>query len=253
MELGMRAHDLEAVDIQNLCTQLGQLNIHSIQFAPGKSFPSLNLTAETIREMKRVLDAYDIRVAVLGCYIDPLTLQGEERFLREMEYASILQAGVIGTETSLVQCPENTEESQFQKIKEKFSKWASCAAHWGVSIGVEAVTGFPIDSVEKTARLLAELPPEHFKVIWDPANLIDRDNMAVQQEVFADGLNRYGSRIAAVHYKNRPDIYYKSSIDFCVQNPKIPILLEGITKSDVCSTLEQIRSLADGKGKTENA
>lgn len=222
--------------------RLNRLNMHEIQFAPGKSFPEVEITEQSIKEMKRILDSYGIHVAVYGCYVDPLSAEGEQTFLKHMEFASILEAGAIGTETALVQSMVNETEEKYREIAKKISRWVKQAESWNIPVGIEAVTGFPIHSVEKTARLLEDVSCESLKIIWDPANLIDERNISRQHQIFEKGLRRYGSNIVAMHYKDRPDICYQESIVYCRNHPTIPILLEGISEEEAPAAVEAIKA-----------
>ena len=215
--------------------------MHTMQFAPGKSFPGAELSADTVKEMKRTLDMYGIQVAVYGCYVDPLTKEGEENFFRQMEYAAILEAGAIGTETAYVQTPLNETEEKYDAVRDTLRLWVRRAQSYGIPVGIEAVTGFPIHSVEKTKRLLTDISSDYLKIIWDPANLIHEENASRQEEIFRWGLAQYGYRIVAVHYKERPDIAYESSIRFCREHENVPVLLEGIPKNRVLEAVRAIR------------
>ena len=251
MKFGIRGHDIQAVDIKDLCMRLKALHMNAIQFAPEKSFPKTALTVESVREMKQMLDYYGVHVAVYGCYVDPLTVEGEERFFRQMEYAAILNADVIGTETAVHQLLSNETEEKYQEIREVLFRWTEYAKSMKISVGIEAVTGFPIHSVEKTERLLTDLNTEYLKIIWDPANLIDERNAFRQREIFIDGLQRYGHRIVAAHYKDRPDISYESTIAYC-RNRGIPVLLEGISEKEAAATAGSVAAIIDGRSRSKS-
>lgn len=242
INIGIRGHDICANDIRDLCARLNRLDMHEIQFAPSKSFPDAALTEDSVREMKQMLDSCGIHVAVYGCYIDPLSPEGEQTFLRHMEFAAILEAGAIGTETALAQSPANETEEKYRAIVKTVSRWVKWGEALHIPVGIEAVTGFPIHSVEKTARLLEDIPYEYLKIIWDPANLIEEANASRQQSIFEEGLKWYGRHIVAVHYKDRPDISYRESIDYCRNHPDIPILLEGIPEAEAPAAVEAIKA-----------
>lgn len=185
IQIGMRAHDIQAINIMDLCSRLQRLKIKTIQFVPRKSFPKMDITKQSVREMKRILDENDIHVSIYGCYIDPLDPQGERSFQRHMEYAALLGAETIGTETALIQSQTNETKEKYESVKQIISGWVKRAETLGISVGIEAVIGFPIHSIETTAALLEEIPSKSLKIIWDPANLIDKSTVDMQREIFS--------------------------------------------------------------------
>lgn len=66
---------------EQLCIALKKLNVNHIQLAMNKSFDSFDYIDESVLNIAEVLKKEGIQVAVLGCYIDPRTIEGKTKFL----------------------------------------------------------------------------------------------------------------------------------------------------------------------------
>ena len=101
MRTGVRGHDITADTPRALCEKLDTLGVHEIQLVAHKSFPGFAYSEETIRDLAASFQRHGVYVAVYGCYIDPLSDEGQARFHEHIRYAQILNAGCIATETAL--------------------------------------------------------------------------------------------------------------------------------------------------------
>ena len=101
MRIGLRGHDVSADNPEELCRKIVALGVNEIQLVVHKSFPDFQYNAENIQVLANVFVQNHIQVAVYGCYIDPLTPSGQERFLEHIRYAKKLNADVIATESAI--------------------------------------------------------------------------------------------------------------------------------------------------------
>ena len=86
MNLGVRGHDVPSESAELLCQKLCQLGLREIQLVAHKSFPDFPYGKEAVAKLAETLNHYGIRVAIYGCYVDPLAEAGKARFLEHIEY-----------------------------------------------------------------------------------------------------------------------------------------------------------------------
>lgn len=240
--IGTRGHDVPSESPEALCNSLNTLGLGHVQLVLHKSFAGFAYTAHTIATVAVQMRTHAICTAVYGCYIDPRTQEGRARFLEQMHYAKQLGATVIATETSTGDAVfTGSAEQAYAVVLDAFRLFAAQADALGVDFAVEAVKGHPIDTPAQTQRLLLDIASPHMRVVFDPANLIDSTNVACQQEIFAQALALYGERIAAVHYKDRPDVDYTTVLRFALQK-QIPVICEDITGTQLERAIKFLRT-----------
>jgi len=151
-KLGYRAHNLGRRPLEELADSLSQHGITSIQLALAKALSDLPpddiaFAADYARKVRHALDARGIRIAVLGCYINPVHPDEESRekalsrFESHIGLAEDFGCAIVATETGSLN-PD--------------SSYNPSTAH--VMVGVEAVaTRHTVDSIGKMAALLNRL------------------------------------------------------------------------------------------------
>ncbi len=222
LNLGVRAHDLNAQDIDILSGKIHQFGFQHIQFAPCKSFPNLKssmLTAGLARHIKIQLAKQHISISVLGCYInmvasDPQLKQAElATFVRNLTLAKEFGASVVATETGSVgngYCVENFTSAAFERVFESVKYLVTEAEKLGVMIALEAGVNHPIYSAQKMRELVDRLNSNNVLVILDVANLMTLDNVDTQAQVIEQAFTLLQDRLVAIHLK-----------DFIVKDNKI--------------------------------
>ena len=91
--IGVRGHDMPAENVDSLCSQLCALGVDEIQLVVHKSFPQFIYNRKHIETLAEAFQRSGIRIAVYGCYIDPLSDEGQARFHEHIRYAQLLNAG----------------------------------------------------------------------------------------------------------------------------------------------------------------
>ncbi len=59
-----------------------------------------------------------------------------------------------------------------------------------------------MNTVDKAARLLDQIESENLKIVMDPANLLFREDVDRQYEIFEDAFTRLGDYIVLAHAKD---------------------------------------------------
>lgn len=208
MDIGMRAHDLKVNTPSLLRECAKEHGIDYIQLALRKSFNTINWTNHTFsvglaEKIKR--DLGDLRIAVLGSYVD-LAAEGEALenaiavFRQNMLFAKYLNAGVVGTETSTGYC--ECSEEEYQRVVKVVRLLADEAEKLGVMIAVEGVYIHPINTPEKMKRLIDEVNSPNLLVIFDPINYIDGNNYINQDEIILKSFELFADKMTMIHLKD---------------------------------------------------
>jgi len=219
IQIGLRAHDCGTLPPEQLADTIAAYHPESIQLALGKAIipaPDLgSLSPGYARRIKKIFEARDISIAVLGCYINPIHPDREQRecqlrrFEEHLRYAGDFGCLLVGTETGSINAdcsfhPDTGKEETFELLRASIERLVNFAEKCGSVVAVEAVAdNHTICSIEKMDRLLKRIPSPALRVIWDPVNLIPATGLKESQErFFARTLDAFGDKIAAIHAKD---------------------------------------------------
>lgn len=246
MKIGIRAHDIAANSPEALCQCLNRLQVREIQLVAHKSFPDFRYSEREIQKLKQVFDQYGIHVAVYGCYIDPLTKEGQERFHTHIRYAEILGSGVIATESAVGTTKLQEDERVYHDLVEVFRGFARDGADHGVRVAVETVLAHPICSPEKTRRLLEDVASDNLYGILDPGNLAGEGDDAKERAISQRGIALYGSRISAIHWKKPNLEEAHPALQFAAGQENVPVITEGLTGETLEALIHEMKGYGNG-------
>ncbi|MCL2479530.1 MAG: sugar phosphate isomerase/epimerase [Treponema sp.] len=219
IQIGLRAHDYGRLPPQQLADIIADYHPESIQLALTKALnpaPSPGaLSPGYARHIRRVFEARSISIAVLGCYINPIHPDPDERekalasFGEHLRYARDFGCALVGTETGSLNAncsfhPDTQKDSTFDLFCKSAERLLNCAEKCGSIVAIEPVAyQHTVSSIEKTLKLIERFPTPALGIIWDPVNLIPIDGLhESQQSFFERTLDAFGSRIAAIHAKD---------------------------------------------------
>ena len=271
MNFGVRGHDIAADGLSELSKKLKDYGIKSVQLVLKKSckgFKEGMFSPSFANKIGKTFEENGVNVAVLGCYINPSCTNEEalkaemNYFVESLKYARYMNAGVVGLETGFVgeSCNKernNTEEA-YQHLFSNMSVLRDAAEKLGVTIAVEAVSFFVINSPERMHRLITELNSPNMAVIFDPLNLITLENYNGQEALFNKMFELLGEKIAVIHLKDFKvvgDHLEQCPIGEGLMNiplllsiikerkPNIPIILEEVKEKDLLRSVEYLNSL----------
>ena len=210
---GLRGHDV-ADDFENMCINAKENGIKNLQFALAKTVSDINFDEigydkELSLKIKNALAENDLKVSVLGCYINPV--ETDEAALRTMlkrfenfiHYAKDFGACVIGTETGSRGSLEATRsEENYKFFVENMKPLVKIAEKENVIVGIEPVWVFTIYSAEIMKRMLDEVNSPNLGVIFDLSNIMTADRLSMQDEIINEAFDILGDKIKAVHVKD---------------------------------------------------
>lgn len=268
MKIGLRAHDYGRRTPGDIISTISQDGFEGIQLAFPKAIIGINsheeLTEELAQEVRDLCIKYNMEISVLGCYIEPSLLDEKERnihiqrFLRTMDFMKTLDAKCIGTETTNFQYPESQREDVFNILVDSVRKMVEKAEEINVDVAIEPVVRHTLNTPELTARLLKEVPSERLKIIFDPVNLLNAENIKDQDNLWDRCFDAFGDKICAVHIKGAKlndqgefvstglrdsQVNYAKVINWLKENkPELTLLREEIKEETAKEDLEFIKS-----------
>lgn len=226
MRIGIRAHDVKADTFEGLVKEIHNEGMHCCQLAVPKAvheFPTKKevLTPGMALYMKEVFAENKVDVAVLGCYQnlatpDEAALKDTiDTYKRHIVFASLLGAGVVGTETGACNTEYRTEPFSFtEEALEIFIKnlrpVVEYAEKLGVIVAIEPVCRHIVNNAKRARKVLDAIDSPNLQIIFDPVNLLDEPNYQEYPAIFKEFVEILGPDIATIHAK-----------DFKIENGKL--------------------------------
>lgn len=284
LQFGLRAHDLGRGSAEYIAQRAASHGAQSVQLALAKalSLPSAtgSLSAGYARHIASIFSRHNIAIAVLGCYINPVHPDADERekhlrrFEEHLRLARDFGCALVGTETGSLNpdCsfhPDTAKESTFDTLCRSVERLLHTAQAVNARVAIEAVAGVhTIDSIEKMSRLIARLDCPNLAVIYDPVNLIPLTGIeGSQEDFFRSALDALAHKIEAVHIKDfmmqdgkkrgdlpsgTGDLDYPSLFRLlCNKKPYIDVLLENTRPESLADTLSFVKKSLDAALSSE--
>ncbi|HEY9053186.1 MAG TPA: TIM barrel protein, partial [Rectinemataceae bacterium] len=153
---GLRAHDFASGEPEEVAAALASyrsLGASAIQLAPYKLFPSWKpprIDPALARRAAEALGANGMRVAVLGCYINPVHPEPDElerqlaRFEDHLSRAADFFCDLVGTETGSASAdcsfhPDTSKPETFDRLCRSLERLLVATEAAGARVGVEPV------------------------------------------------------------------------------------------------------------------
>ena len=195
MEIGIRLHDTAGSNLEEHLRNAKEQGFSCVHIAMSKVVPGFKmadapelLTDALADEVRGLLEKYNQRCVLLGCYLNLCSpdLAAHERTL--MNYRAHLRFGkkigalMVGTETGAPNigyksCPECRTEESLRLFIERVKPVVRWAEEEGMIFAIE-------------------------RVILDAVNLLDRENVHQAQEVVTDAIARLGDSAELLHIKD---------------------------------------------------
>lgn len=218
MNIGIRAHDIENLPLEELVQVIAGKGLTSVQLALSKSLEGVNtelgsLSPGLARYVASAFSKHNVQIAVLGCYFNMIhpdlveRKKGMERFKEHIRYARDFGCSIVATETGNVNAEifyteENFKEEPFLEVVESVRELVQEAEKFGVIVGVEAGVNHPVYSSKVMKRLLDSIDSNNLQVILDPVNLLTIDTYQNQEEIFQEAMDLFGDRVIILHAKD---------------------------------------------------
>lgn len=282
MKLGILAHTYGKLPAAELARKVAEEGFTSVQLAllkaigdidcsPGKLSPGLaNHIAETF-------EREGVRIAVLGCYIDPVHPDVDvrraeiARFKEHLRLARDFGCGLVGTETGSIRTyaqshPLDYEEQGWGTLRETMTELVEEAEKWGVKLAMEPVAGHTLHSLDHFRRLIEEVPSSTIGLLFDACNLLNEERLPKQDELIREAFETLADRMVLVHAKDldfgegghfagsgqprldRPigegllnkELLYRLLKEY---KPHIDISLEGVTAAEAKRSADTLRRI----------
>lgn len=232
MILGVRAHDFGKAPVAELAKRITAKGFTSVQLPLSKAIDGIDTSLGRLNPgmagyIRDVFTEHNLKIAVLGCYINPvhpdpaIRRKELERFKEHLRYARDFGCSIVGTETGSVNPsepspPGNHSEETFQTLLESVATLVAEAEKFGVLVGMEGVVKEPLSSPEKIKRMIDTIQSNNLQIIFDPSNLISEANYQNQDEIYQKSFELFGDRIVIIHAK-----------DFVIENGKKQLVQVG--------------------------
>ena len=218
MQLGIRLHDVKKAPLDERLSIAAEQGFACAHLALSKvisEWPVSNeaLTPGFAMYLRKLFAEHDLDIAVLGCYLNLATpderalLANQKRYFANIRFASLLGAGVVGTETGAVNVSYSYEEKNHtEEALEIFIRnlrpVAEYAERSGVLLAIEPVFKHIVWNPVQARKVLDAVQSPNLRIIFDPVNLLDISNYRQRDEIFAEAMELLGEDIAVVHLKD---------------------------------------------------
>ena len=283
MQLGIRLHDIHTKlgpEFQTMekraqtAREEGFTCVHLAysKVIKGYTFDDCALTEGLAKYTKRVFEGQGLDVAVLGCYLnlahpDPDKLKEiQSRYYGHLRVASLLGAGVVGTETGApnaqYKMDANTHsEEALDTFIRGLAPVVERAEKCGVTMAIEPVWKHIVYSPDRAVKVLEAIQSPNLRIIFDPVNLLYPGNLDERGKVIGEAMEKLCDRIAVVHLKDCvPDgddlksiaagtgvMDYKEILKFIkARKPYIHTTLENTTDENAVSSRMYLQEIYDG-------
>lgn len=217
-KIGIRAHDYGKREAEELFSLISQDGYKTIQLALKKAFVDADdliavLNQDYALVISQKLKIYDIRVSVLGAYLNYVGRDINQResnmtiLKKHFKIANTLGCRVVGTETGSLNDnytphEDNHSEEAYLLFKDVVEEALVSAQEYDTVFAVEAVSHHIIHSPKSMCRLISEVNHERLKVIFDISNLMTMENWKDQDDIMRNAFRLLGEHIVVVHMKD---------------------------------------------------
>lgn len=267
---GFRAHDMGRHSVKDLAEKISAKGFHNIQLALQKAVSGIDASSGSLSPgmghiicgefMKR-----DIRISVMGCYINPVHPDREirknhlNRFIEHLRYCRDFGCSVVGTETGSVK--GYSDEETFSVFISSLRIMVEAAEKTGTLVAIEGVADKDsIHSHEKMKRVFDLIPSPNLGIIYDPVNFLPFQQVRDSDRLMEEAFELFGDKMVAVHAKDyiletdrinktvpsgKGDLNYPLLLDLIRQyKPMIPVLVENNTPQTIDETINFINRIS---------
>lgn len=218
MNLGIRLHDTKEGTFEErivFAKEQGFNCGHLALYQMLKEFPCdpAALTPGYAMYIKNVFAKNNMDIAVLGCYLNLANPDAAEmadiqkRYMAHIRFASLLGAGVVGTETGCPNkeykpVPENKTDAALALFIKNLKPVVQYAEKMGVIVAIEPVATHIVYDPKTARRVLDAIKSPNLGIIFDPVNLLDFHNYKQQKEICKEAIELLGDDIMMIHIKD---------------------------------------------------
>ena len=274
LTLGARAHDFGKLPVDQLAEKIAAKGLTSVQLALAKAIDGIvsdtgGLSPGLATHVRDAFQRHGVRIAVLGCYVNLVHPDLAERrqllarFKEHLRFARDFGCSVVATETASLNAdwsphPDNGGEAAFRTAIESISELVAVAEKFGVFVCIEGVAHHVMSTPQRMRRMLDTIPSPNLQVLFDPVNLLSKDNWQEQDRVIRESFDLFGDRIVIVHAKDfkleagvpKPEVIGRGRFDFALlasllqaRKSGIDVLLEETTPATIDESIAHVRRM----------
>lgn len=218
LNIGVRGHDLSKTNVEDLAKAVSSEGFPHIQLALGKAlseYGRLNgkLNSGIMNYIKEELKKKNVRISVLGCYINlanPCAISRKkdlEYFKENIRYVVDSGCRIIGTETGCftedyTYTELNYTEEAFNIFLESLKELVSEAEKFGVIVAIEGVSSHIVNTPQKMKKVLDEVNSNNLQIILDIVNYLNEENYLEQDKIITECFELFGDKINIIHLKD---------------------------------------------------
>jgi sugar phosphate isomerase/epimerase len=183
------------------------------------------------------------------------------RFKEHLRFARDFGCSVVATETASLNAdwsphPDNGGEAAFRTAIESIGELVAEAERFGVFVCIEGVAHHVMSTPQRLRRMLDTIPSPNLQVLFDPVNLLSKDNWQEQDRVIRGAFDLFGDRIVIVHAKDfkieggvpKPEVIGRGRFDFALlasllkaHKSYIDVLLEETAPTTIDESVAHLR------------
>lgn len=218
MKLGFRAHDFGKFNTASELARCASSYLESpcLHFAPSKVFrdAALPLTEKWCENITEDLSLCNVKIAVLGVYINPMHPDAEIResqlsaFENGLEVAHCMGNPVVATETGSldarnIRCEENFTEKNFSIFLKNIERLLKKAEKNNAVMCLEAVADKnTVDTPEKMLRVMETFNSPYLGVLFDAVNILPVSSVTDFHDYYNSALDMLAKYIKVMHIKD---------------------------------------------------
>ena len=219
LDLGFRTHDFGrkftcAQEIADLASSFRENAC--LHFAPYKAFDNAPrpLTRDWATSVRQDLATRNVRVAVLGCYINPVhpdpdALETElHKFENGIEVANSLGASLVATETGSldprnIRCEETWTDKNWARFLKIVERLLTKAVENNVVMAIEAVADKnTVDTPERMLRVMDTFKSPNLRCLFDAVNIMPIKGINDFYSWYDEAVAMLAPYISAMHLKD---------------------------------------------------
>lgn len=218
LDLGFRAHDFcKFVSAQDLASTAASFRQNAcLHFAPYKALENSPkpLTTEWAQEVKKTFDNNGVRVAILGCYINPVHPDLKKReselqvFENGLDVALYLGNPIVATETGSldarnIRCEETWTDKNFSIFLNIIERLLNKATKNNVTMAIEAVADKnTVDTPQRMLKVMQTFESPNLRVLFDAVNIMPINGVDNYESYYDEAVSMLSPYICAMHLKD---------------------------------------------------
>ena len=219
LDLGFRTHDFgrkfkNAEEIGELASSFRKNAC--LHFAPYKVLDDAPkpMNCDWAASVKKDLEKNSVRVAVLGCYInpvhpDPEVLESElAKFENGIEVANSLGTGLVATETGSldprnVRCEDTWSDKNWARFLKIIERLLNKAVKNNVIMAIEAVADKnTVDDPVRMFKVMETFKSPNLRCLFDAVNIMPIKGVADFYSYYDEAVSMLAPYISAMHLKD---------------------------------------------------